>query len=82
MTRHNDNFQPSKAMQSENEFDRQYNTNQVLRRLESELAEANKKIQLLLDHCQDAECPVCSQIICKHHDSMHFHHDGCPSCLE
>lgn len=49
-------------------------------KLENELAEANSKIQHLLDHCKDGECSVCAEIICKHHEPLHFHHDGCPSC--
>lgn len=50
------------------------------RQLEQELSEANSKVQHLLDHCQDAECSVCAEIVCKHHEPLHFHHDGCPSC--
>ena len=34
----------------------------------------------LLNHCPDMECMECAKIICPHKDSMHFHHDGCPSC--
>jgi hypothetical protein len=52
----------------------------VVSRLESELAEANSKIQHLLNHCQDGECSVCAEIVCKHHEPLHFHHDGCPVC--
>lgn len=52
----------------------------VVSRLKSELAEANCKIQHLLNHCQDAECSVCAEIVCKHHEPLHFHHDGCPAC--
>jgi len=52
----------------------------VVSRLESELAEANSKIQHLLNHCQDGECSVCAEIVCKHHEPLHFHHDGCPAC--
>lgn len=52
----------------------------TMRRLGSELAEANSKIQHLLDHCKDAECSICAEIVCKHHEPLHFHHDGCPAC--
>lgn len=34
----------------------------------------------LLAHCGEGECPTCSEIICPHGDTMHFHHDGCPTC--
>lgn len=34
----------------------------------------------LLDHCPDAECSTCSEIVCPFKDPFHFHHDGCPSC--
>ncbi len=39
-----------------------------------------KQADALLAHCPVGECAICSQIICPHQDSMHFHHDGCPSC--
>lgn len=52
----------------------------TMRRLGSELAEANSKIQHLLDHCKDAKCSICAEIVCKHHEPLHFHHDGCPAC--
>lgn len=37
-------------------------------------------LDLLLNQCVVAECPTCSSIVCPFGDSMHFHHDGCPSC--
>lgn len=37
-------------------------------------------VEHLLNHCKDAECETCSQIVCDYADPMHFHHDGCPSC--
>lgn len=41
-------------------------------------------IDALLNHCDkdNGECHQCSAIICPHHDGMHFHHDGCPSCAQ
>lgn len=35
-----------------------------------------------LAECPDAECRLCSAIVCPDGDPMHFHHDGCPSCAE
>lgn len=31
---------------------------------------------------ESGECGVCSRICCPHADTLHFHHDGCPSCAE
>lgn len=45
-------------------------------------ASKEKIIDALLNHCEDGECHVCSQIICPYGDGMHFHHDGCPSCAQ
>lgn len=45
-------------------------------------ASKEKIIDALLNHCEDGECHVCSQIICPHANLMHFHHDGCPSCAQ
>jgi len=45
------------------------------------LEEANRKVDHLLQHCKDYECSVCSEIACKHHEPLHFHHDGCPACI-
>jgi hypothetical protein len=33
-----------------------------------------------LADCHDLECQACSRIVCPAHDTLHFHHDGCPSC--
>lgn len=56
----------------------------LARQLERELgeakSEADSKIQHLLHHCKDAECSTCAEIVCKHHEALHFHHDGCPAC--
>jgi hypothetical protein len=30
--------------------------------------------------CKDAECEICAYRDCPHHDTQHYHHDGCPSC--
>jgi len=40
----------------------------------------NTQVGALLMHCPDAECSVCSQIMCPHGETLHFHHDGCPQC--
>ena len=49
---------------------------------EAEIAKLTAKLDNLLAHCPDMECPECAAIICDHHDPMHFHHDGCPSCAQ
>lgn len=46
------------------------------------IASDEKKLDALLEHCDDGECAACGQIICPHGDGMHFHHDGCPSCAQ
>lgn len=40
-------------------------------------------VDALLNHCDKdgGECHVCSQIVCPYKDPLHFHHDGCPSCV-
>ena len=30
----------------------------------------------------EAECLMCGAAECPHDDPMHFHHDGCPSCMD
>lgn len=37
----------------------------------------------LVNHCdkESGECSICSEIVCPHGDPMHFHHDGCPTCV-
>lgn len=47
-----------------------------------EVDKLKQQLDALLGHCPDGECLVCGEIICPHGDSMHFHHDGCPSCAE
>lgn len=39
-------------------------------------------VDALINHCDKecGECSVCGTICCPFGDSMHFHHDGCPSC--
>ncbi len=32
--------------------------------------------------CRDVECWMCSMKRCPNFDPMHFHHDGCPSCID
>lgn len=49
-------------------------------RKKREIRHLEIQVQSLLEHCSDAECTQCSQIICPHDDPLHFHHDGCPSC--
>lgn len=41
-----------------------------------------KECDRLLNSCQDGECMTCAEIVCPYQDSMHYHHDGCPSCVE
>lgn len=50
--------------------------------LRKQVADDERKLDALLAHCDDGECPTCAQIICPHGGVMHFHHDGCPSCAE
>lgn len=52
----------------------------ALRELRAENERLREQINALLNHCPDAECSVCAEIICPHKDIFHFHHDGCPSC--
>lgn len=40
------------------------------------------EVDAALARCPDAECRLCSILVCPEGDSMHFHHDGCPSCAE
>lgn len=50
--------------------------------LAEQVKEQEAKLNALLAHCPDGECPTCSKIICPHDCDMHFHHDGCPACAE
>lgn len=51
--------------------------------LREENKDLTEKLDALLNHCklEGGECSVCAEIICPHEDPMHFHHDGCPSCI-
>src|SRR5579859_6049679 len=31
--------------------------------------------------CIDMECMICAIRDCPHGEPLHYHHDGCPSCL-
>lgn len=42
----------------------------------------DERIQALIEHCPDAECVVCGEIMCPHGEPLHFHHDGCPACAQ
>lgn len=48
--------------------------------LRKQVGDDERKLDALLAHCDDGECPTCAQIICPHGGAMHFHHDGCPTC--
>jgi hypothetical protein len=39
-------------------------------------------LDALLNECHEeaGECSKCGEICCPYKDTMHFHHDGCPSC--
>lgn len=41
-------------------------------------------VDTLLNHTHDdtGECQFCSELICPHKCPLHFHHDGCPACVE
>lgn len=45
------------------------------------LASKDSVIDKLLDHCADPECMTCGSAVCPHGEPLHFHHDGCPSCV-
>lgn len=30
--------------------------------------------------CEEDECWICAIRDCPHHEPLHYHHDGCPSC--
>lgn len=32
--------------------------------------------------CPDSECYICGWRDCPHHEPLHYHHDGCPACIE
>lgn len=53
-----------------------------LKRVLRERDEAYAKLDRFLnEHCQNGEyCELCADICCPHKDTLHFHHDGCPSC--
>lgn len=51
-------------------------------RLAAAEGESERKLDALLAHCPEGECPTCAEIICPHKDTLHFHHDGCPSCYQ
>jgi hypothetical protein len=48
--------------------------------LELKLIRLEWQVGKLLDHCPDAECMKCGEIMCPHGEALHFHHDGCPQC--
>ena len=35
-----------------------------------------------LGHSCDEECDQCAAVFCPLHHPFHYHHDGCPACLE
>jgi len=39
------------------------------------------RVHFTIEPCADAECMDCAQVACPHADRLHFHHDGCPSCI-
>lgn len=53
---------------------------QEIESLTAECESLRGRLDSLLNHCPDAECKTCAEIICDNGDPMHFHHDGCPSC--
>ncbi len=54
-----------------------------IREKKHELDRIGRELDALLNQCTEAggECSICSIIICPYGDSLHFHHDGCPSCI-
>lgn len=59
-----------------------HDSHSIQRDQEDHIIRLQKQINALLEHCPDAECSECSKVICPHGDDMHFHHDGCPSCVQ
>lgn len=53
-----------------------------IREKKAELDRIGVELDTLLNQCpaESGECGICAMIICPSKDSMHFHHDGCPSC--
>ena len=49
---------------------------------EAEVQRLHKLLDWHINHCEKdgGECIECSMQHCPHHDPLHFHHDGCPSC--
>lgn len=43
---------------------------------------ASDALDNLINACPNYECAECAAICCPHHDEMHLHHDGCPSCAQ
>lgn len=37
-------------------------------------------IDVLLEHCDVDDCPLCSVVCCPHQSPVHFHASGCPAC--
>lgn len=38
--------------------------------------------EVMVQTCPRNECVYCGIICCPHQEMMHFHHDGCPACIE
>lgn len=36
----------------------------------------------LSDECNEDECMICGENDCEYGDPLHYHHDGCPSCVD
>lgn len=53
----------------------------MLERADARTAKLTEQVNRLINHCDIPECGVCGEIDCPHGDSLHFHHDGCPSCV-
>jgi hypothetical protein len=58
------------------------NLHDQIRQKKAELDRIGSELDALLNQCTEegGECSVCGTIICPKGDTLHFHHDGCPSC--
>jgi len=58
--------------------------NAIIKENDKEMDRLSTICDALLNHCDKdgGECHVCSEIVCKYKDALHFHHDGCPSCYQ
>ena len=54
----------------------------LIERQAVQITQLEASINKLLAHCDDPECFTCGSAVCPHEEPLHFHHDGCPACIE